>query len=189
MGVPLNKVPPGLLDFFGIKSGEWGPRELGQQLVPTLDLARWYLDPYALEVSVLVTANPFLATLGGLALGLTSTSPVDLVVAGTISVPQTEVWLLLEADVWWALSGNAGNSGSFSWSVGALVPPGTTQGFVDSVAGAARWGSWSLDHPFWCLPGSVISLNANGLVIAAGSIQIGAGVPSLPRLRIARFKA
>lgn len=189
MGVPLNKVPPGLLDFFGIKSGEWGPRELGQQLSPTMDLSRWYLDNYALQVACVVPTSPLVAATNGTAMGISSTTPVDLISAGGFSVPQTEVWLMLEMMVWWNFTNDAGLEASFFWSVGGMPCPGRITGFTTSNAANQRWGYWCLAQPMWARPGDVISLNCAGFTRgAAGSVDIQA-VPPSPRLRIARFRA
>lgn len=189
MGVPLNKIPQGLLDFFGIKSGEWGPRELGQTLSPVIELGRWYLDGYATEFSVSVTGGPiFVASLAAGTMTITSTTPVvdglDLTTSpGNIFVPQNEVWLILEASVAWFYTANPGLSGEFMWASRGNFLPSHTHGATVSDAAIGKQGSRSLARPFWSRPGDTLSLSNTGLVVPAGSVQL-----SQPRLRIARFR-
>lgn len=185
MPVPLNKIPPGLLDFFGIKSGEWGPRVLGQELLPHIDLTRWYLDNYALEVDSVVTASPFAASGNATSLALTSTTPIDLVSTGVIRVPQTEVWLLLEACVRWQFSAHAAQNGDFGWTVGGVHLPMLLSGDRVSSSTIQLAGARSLERPFWAAPGAVIAPFAYQIIVAAG----GSITLSETRLRVARFRA
>jgi hypothetical protein len=190
VATPLNKVPPGLLDFFGIKSGEWGPRELGQQLQPTIDLARWYLDQYAINVVATVVGSPF-GNLAPTNVELSPTTPTDisgLVVAGSLRVPQTELWLILQADVSWTLAAQAGGRASAILASGttlATTPsftwPMTTSGHVTSDAAIAMRGHSTLRDPFWIQGGDRISCGVQGIVSAAGGCALDA------RLRLMRF--
>lgn len=187
MAVPLNRIPSGLLAYFGIKSGEWGPRELGQQLAPVLDLRDWYMQPDATEVNFGTGAGlaAIAATRSGAAFAITATNPVDLAAgSGQVTVPQGELWLMLEADVQWGfsnggagavnaydatfISGNpaAGGAGQFTWPLGQL------SGFTAGVAGYDRSGTRSLDHPFWVRGGDRISFYDHGALVGAGSIVV-----------------
>lgn len=40
----INRLPTGLLGFLGIKNGGEYPKTLGTELVPTINLAPWYLQ-------------------------------------------------------------------------------------------------------------------------------------------------
>lgn len=185
MAVPLNKVPQGLLDFFGVKSGEWGPRELGQLLQPVLELGPWYQNGYALEVAaVLPAGGAFVANTPAASIALTSTTPVDLVVGGTIPVPQNEVWLVLEAAVFWTFTvPAAGQFADAHWVFrGIHMPCAHPTGRTTGDAAVVSVGGRTMSRPFWVRPGDTISLNQAGLVIPAGTVILGA------RLRINRFQ-
>lgn len=176
MGVPLNRVPPGLLDFLGIKSGEWGPRELGQLLTPTMDLSRWYLDNAAIEVGLVINGSPFGAA-GASNAAISVTTPVDLTTAGNLDVPQDESWLILEADLRWTTNDAAGavaatiRSGAVGSGAGSFHWPMLVQG-VNTGAAVVRAGCASLERPFWVLPGHRIEVFHFGILGAAASASI-----------------
>lgn len=46
---PLNIQPQGLLDFLQLKNGGRNPQYFGEEIVPTWDLARHYLETNAIE--------------------------------------------------------------------------------------------------------------------------------------------
>lgn len=183
MGSPLNKVPAGLLDFFGVKSGEWGPREIGQILAPTVELRDWYWNAYSLEVSFAQAA--LIANAGAGTIALTTPAPADfdLLSGGNIVVPQTELLLILEANASWAFQAVAGQRCELFWNFNQLSPPQPLIGYQTSDATVALSGTRSLDHPFWVTPGKTISLSHTGLAVAAGSVQ-----PNFVRLRYLRFR-
>lgn len=193
MAVPLNKIPPGLLDFLGIKSGAWGPRELGQVLQPELDLTRWYLDNNALEFGLTPTVAAFAASANFNALTIASTAPpidASLLAAGVLTVPQTEAWLILEASFFWSFSAHAGSSVDFYWFVGSNIPNGggfplpmLSADVTASSATAQLAGVRTLERPIWIRPGQIITPNHSGVIVGAG------GTVSLNsmRLRLNRF--
>jgi len=187
VAVPLNRLAYGLLDFFGIKSGEWGPRELSQGLQPTLELGRWYLDQNAQEYRwALAAFNDQTAT----NLQITQTFPLDitgLVTAGELIVPATEAWLLLEADVFWTMNA-AGGSAHFGYNVGGSNEAGPfrlpmqTMGFTTGIATILRSGAASLLHPYWCRPGARIAIACDGVIGGGAGNSNASG-----RLRIMRM--
>lgn len=88
---PLNAIPQGLLDFFGIKSMGQNPIDLQQQIIPTLEMIDWYAnfkDEYAVSAT---PANIVLPNSSGF-FGITSWAP------GTIPspVPGGELWFVRE---------------------------------------------------------------------------------------------
>jgi len=186
--VPLNRLAYGLLDFFGIKSGEWGPRELLQGLQPTLELGRWYLDQNAQEyrhaLADIVAVQP--AT----NLQITSTAPLNisgLVTANELIVPATEAWLLLNADIFWTVPAVAAASVSFGLNVGGSGEAGPFRlpmqlhGFTQGVATLVRSGAAALLDPYWCRPGARIQIACDGADPAASTITASL------RLRIMRM--
>jgi hypothetical protein len=179
---PLNRVPFGLLDFFGIKSGEWGPRELGQTLAPTIDLTRWYLDQYATELRF--TFANFAVNTPANNLEITATTPIDITTGGILIAPQNETWCVLQADLFWSIGDVGGsidchlNSGE---NAGPAAWPMTLLGFQTGAA-VLRSGSRSLDSPYWVLPGQRIRVGLNGAIVGAGTISLTG------RLRIARMQ-
>jgi len=187
MAVPLNRLAYGLLDFFGIKSGEWGPRELNQALQPTLDLSRWYLDQNAQEYRWSFAAfNDQTATNQQ----ITQTFPTDicgLVTAGELIVPPSETWLLLEADVYWTMAA-AGGSMHMGYNVGGSGEAGPfrmpmqTMGFTTGIATITRAGCAALLHPYWCRPGARIAVANDGTIGGGAGNSFASG-----RLRIMRM--
>jgi len=78
---PLTTRPEGLLDLLGLQNNGAYPQHLAyQQLVPTLDLLRWYLEAQADFINTTVTCNA-----SGFHTG------TDL------TVPNGEHWILLAA--------------------------------------------------------------------------------------------
>lgn len=186
---PLNKIPPGLLDFFGVKSGAWGPRVLGQTLAPVIDLSRWYLDFHALQVRAQLQTTAYAASSNAGALTVTSTTPVDIVSAGVISVPQTEVWLLLEATIVWHFSAHAGSQSRFTWQCAGRAFPTRFMGFAGSTALIQLEGSDALASPQWLLPGEALTPYTHGVAVGAGgTVSLGVGGVPEPQLRVARFR-
>jgi hypothetical protein len=181
---PLNRIPRGLLEYFGIKSGEWGPRELGQVLQPVLELRDWYTNAEALEVVATQPAGGVIgADTSANTVALTNTTPVDLVVAGNVVVPQDETWLILEAQCSWQFTAVAGQSAEYWWQFRGIGFPSALIGNVVSTATIVRTGARSLLRPFWSRPGDTIALAHGGIVVAGGTVT-GFGA----RLRVVRFR-
>ena len=191
MAAPLNRIPPGLLEYFGIKTGEWGPRELAQQLVPVLDLARWYMDASAMQLQCLITGSPWGADTNASAVNVTSTGPENLVVGGQLRVPPGETWLILAAGIAW-LQTAIDNDAQFWWqsgdtSSGYQIWPQRNVGYGQAPAPASagqRQSGIVLTDPFWIPPGHQIA-------VGLGQVSIGVGgtVSILSAwLRLQRFK-
>lgn len=185
MAVPLNKIAQGLLDFFGIKAGEWGPRELGQVLQPVMELGEWYLHAYSLDVSF--TAAAIVADAGSGSVAITGSSPAEFFAevgsAGGLLVPQTERWLILEANAGWSFTAVAGASAQLSWRLNQYAPPQDLIGYDTSLAAASRTGTRGLTRPFWALPGYLLNVVQAGTVVGGGTVT-----PTLLRMRLVRFK-
>jgi len=178
VATPVNKLATGLLEFFGVKSGEWGPRELGQVLQPTLELGRWYFDAYGQGLSMVV-GGPF-GNLSAQLIGITLTNPENLSDGTQLNVPQTEAWIVLEADVQWTFTPQAGASASMvmgsgsgvAGSAGFSVWPMQQSGFVASDVAVARGGSASLLRPYWVNGGDRIQVRLEGIIAAAASVTV-----------------
>lgn len=171
---PLNRLPRGLLDFFGIKHGEWGPRTLSSQLVPTFDLLRWYLDTNALEIAA---DPPALAVnSGSTGISITNTSPVNLSNGVDLIVPQNEYWIFLEASVQTIFSAAAGQTArtglrSISSAGQLFLWPMASGGYDASVA-AVQQAGWSyLINPVFVPPGSTIAIQVWGAQVGAATIE------------------
>lgn len=185
MPSPLNRVPAGLLEFFGIKSGEWGPRELGQTLVPVMDLSRWYLDAASLEVSISFAAGGIFAAdvpVGNIAMTGSAPAVPDLIAAGVITVPQTETWLILECAATLDFTAVAGQYGDAQWYSRGIPMPMRQAGFQTSDAALARRFTATLERPFWSRPGDLIAIASNGIEVGANTVALQA------RLRVVRFR-
>jgi len=81
---PLGRRPEGLLDVLGIKSGGRYPQHLLQDLQPQIDLTQLYFDPRAEYLK------------GG---NGTVSAVANLVAGTTITVPASEDWLILSAEI------------------------------------------------------------------------------------------
>lgn len=116
---PLNLQPLGLLEAFGIKSGGEYPQDLLPALQPTIDLNRWYGETNAIDIRLtysggIVSSAPFniYRFLGSAPISLN----VDPVTSG-ITVPNTEVWQVLDYTVQWQFTAAASQS-----LAGPLIP-------------------------------------------------------------------
>lgn len=188
MAAPINRIPLGLLDFFGIKSMGENPQVLVPTLQPTLDMFRWFGDLQAIDVffappNIVANANPQ-------SLAITNTGPVDLTDGANLSVPQNEVWFLLEGWIGWSFVGvgAAGCNADFGFTFTGIsavswAPPMELAGFTTSSATINRSGRRSMVNPFVLPPGYTILYSHFGIDgLAAGSIS-----PAL-RLRLARCR-
>jgi hypothetical protein len=183
---PLNRVPAGMLDFFGIKAGGWGPRELSQLLTPQLDLTDWYTQTNALDVSFTVTGSPF-GNVGSSVIEIATTAPIDLCTGGALAVPQDEIWLVLEADLTWLINAQAGAVAQLALAsgpliVGPIVWHQMVTGFTTSDATINRRATSTLLYPWWALGGDVIRVQNMGILAGAASVGVTG------HLRLVRMK-
>lgn len=113
----INAVPEGLLDLLRSKTDGRTPADLAEVVSPVLDLGPMYFGER-------------------LDFQGTTIAPYGLGATLSITVPQTEVWVLLG----WSLfmqSINAGQSGRVSWRLANLPGSGTTSA---TIIGASDWG-------------------------------------------------
>lgn len=194
MPTPVNRIPPGLLEYFGVKSGEWGPRELGQQLTPTLDLGRWYMDASALQLQCTVTGSPWAADANATLAPITGTGPVDLTNGTQLIVPPGEAWLVLEAGITWQATASD-NEAQFWWASGTTASgfqswPQRPLGYAQhpapaSFAAGFRQSGVVLTQPFWIPPGMTLAVQVGLVAIGAGgSVSISSAWLRLQRFRI-----
>lgn len=180
MPSPLNRQPSGLLEFFGIKNGEWGPRELGQVLTPTLDLWRHYVSAFGSDdVDGTVTVNGSTAT-GGTDVPLTAwTMPNNTY---PVVVPAGEVWYLDNMSINVVLTPGAGSNISAVGLAGTypnvgqlhLVPFTQPGERLVSDAGVATGIVQHQMYPYWLKPAQTLSLYWAGTIAATetGSFRI-----------------
>lgn len=186
-GPVINLIPQGLLDLFSIRSGGRNPQTLLEQLAPTLDMQRWYQEARVLEVDFSLAA--VVASAGSNNFSITATLPTNISNGVDIVVPQTEVWVLLPGTCMrWIFSANAGQSAVYGYTI--LSPfatvqmrtPLEVQGWASSDAAAVRAGHAVLTEPFWVQPGRTIRAFSHGVVVPAGSVNVG-GSLRLVRMR------
>lgn len=156
---PLNKLPQGLLDFFGIKSFGRYPQFLTDRVQPIIEL--W--EMYSQTNSTVITASgEFTADDGAKAVEITSTSPVQLSNGLEVRVPNDEVWYISRASVVWTFDALAGQYAAFGLRFTnediVLLPPLLNGvGFNTSDAGIGRGNSASMESPIFLRPGTRIS--------------------------------
>lgn len=185
MNAPINRIPRGLLDFLGIRSGGRNPQQLTEQLVPTFDLRDWYLESQTIEVNGNLAG--FAATANAGFLSTTTTFPQNL---GACVVPSNEAWLLRAGSAYrWEFSLNAGQN-----HFGQLVIRNTTSqafryapfnygGYSQSDAAYVRGGQTVTLSDVWLHPGEQIQVLFDGALVPAGAI-INRVCLSIVRLRI-----
>lgn len=180
----INRLPTGMLDFYGLKNGGSYPQRVSPNVSPVIE----YTLPYAYaKATALFTSSQIAPGVGSTTIAITATGPVDLTTGGQLLVPNDETWLLLEASVRWAFSAAAGQSGCMFWcyrsvaaATGFHIVPGRQQGFTDSAA-VQRGGSNSWCGQIWVPAGAELRLGVNGVVLTA-NMDWDMG------LRVARYK-
>ncbi|HEY6108081.1 MAG TPA: hypothetical protein VIV56_04175 [Gemmatimonadales bacterium] len=188
MGMPLNRIPSGLLDFFGIKSGEWGPRELSQVLQGNMDLWRHYVAANAIDIDGTIAQ-----VAGPLATGSTDrTITWNFPPGGAVPnpVPAGELWYF---DSFTALAVLSATAGQRIDAFGIEFPqalPG--QGFIVPTTPVQRVTSDAANvsavvigmlYPIWCKPATTVSLHFSGVLAAGGTLDARCWA-RLVRLRI-----
>lgn len=176
----LNELPIGLLDFFGIKSMGQYPQQLGQQVVPVMDLLRWYADQRSLEIRT--TAVTIVANTSRGSEAIAATFPVDITTGGELQVPQDETWLILEAFI--STSYNTATSSGADYvlcsSIANLItnqtgmwnwPMEAITGFTSGDAAIIRSSTRTLTRPLFIKPGHVIRAFHHGILTPAGGVS------------------
>jgi len=181
---PINRLPDGLLDFLGIRSGGRNPQNLTEQLLPTLDLTRWFKDVQ----QFVDTANldPLIANTNAGLIPLT-----NLVNAGL--VPQNECWFVLPGTaITWTFAVVAGlrirgnlviqrNPGVGST---LLDLPCRQWGYDASDAAIIQSGGMTLTEEMWMPPNSRLTFSVAGaLADPVNNIFLQATI-SIVRLRV-----
>lgn len=189
---PLNRLPKGLLDFFGIKSGAWGPRTLGAQLVPTIELIDWYTEPYAQWFNVGTAVPAAAAPVGpGPAIEFAgAVSDATMQTGGVCIVPTDETWYMHEFTAGYSFP--ALENGRFSIELltagnltSTLNPPQQEQGLgtmpfaTGAPAAGGRYLTSLVRKMFWP-PGTQFRVQSLGVTALTGVIR-GVG-------RVTRFK-
>lgn len=187
MPAPINVELRGYLDFFGLKNGGMNPQMPAAFLQPAMDLQRWYMESRVLELHA-AAANR-VANAGAQAVNFTSTAPVDLVVGGTLRVPQNEVWVVLPGSkMQWTFSAVAGQffDAQFSFSQGVVQnfpPSADLVGFQSSDAASTIAGSRTIQEPYWLSPGAIVQYFMMRCVVPSLNITPQASL-RLVRLRV-----
>lgn len=187
---PLNRLPKGLMDFLGIKSGAWGPRILGQQLGPSIELLDWYTEMYAQWFNV-GTAGGHAATTPGTAIEFAgATSDASIVTGGIAQVPADEAWYVHEFHASYSFAAlengqfgiqltTAGNLTSTVSPAQAVLGLGTMAFATGAPAAGGRFVTALARKMFWA-PGTQFRVESFGATALAGVIR-GVG-------RVSRFK-
>lgn len=182
---PVNRIPNGLLDFLGIKSGGRNPDALSSGLAATLDLLQWYAYTASEDFQVVRTTG--IAAGGATRFNWEQSIPAGLIVAATLPVPQDQIWIVLEYEVLWQFNAIAGEvfDGAPSYELsagGSIIPPNTLFGFTSSIAALQQGGARDQQGAVWARPGTLLQFRTAGTQTATtiNSVQ--------GRLRIVRLQ-
>lgn len=176
MAMPLNRIPSGLLDFFGIKSGEWGPRELSQTLQGNLDLWRHYVTANSIDIDGTIPQ-----LVGPLASGSTDRIITwNFPPGGQVPnpVPSGELWYFDSFTALGVMSATAAmRTDAFGIEFPYALPgqghivPSTFVSRVTSDAANQTSLVVSMLYPYWCRPGTTVSLHWSGVIAAGGTFD------------------
>lgn len=186
---PLNLQPAGLLDFLGIKNGGRYPQHLSTDLVPTLELLRWYVAANSIEIGSVSPAFQLVANEGTTTHLIAATQPVNFSVGGTLMVPQTEYWYIDRWSVNWFINAQAGASirvvpvTTPAGGAPSIRVPCTFGGFETSDPAINRAGHASMIDPIILRPGTVLSLLNEGAIMGAAGVNVNM------QMRFCRFLA
>lgn len=187
---PLNRLAKGLLDFFGIKAGTWGPNQLGQLLTPNIELLDWYTEPYAQTFNV-GSAGGHAATNPGNSIEFAgATSDPTVLTAGVLQVPADEIWYVHNFHAQYSFP--ALENGSFLLFLtqagnltGTIVPPQQQLAFsMPFATGAPAAGGFfytALQRKMFWQPGTQCHIVSCGLTALAGVIR---GVGLVNRFKV-----
>lgn len=148
---PLQITPPGFLGFLNLKNEGKNPREIPEDLTPTIELRNWYLNATAQAMSATNATVSLLNNQDGFALPS----------AGNIVVPSGEWWYVHSMLVWAVLPAAVTEFLAMSpaWvepnnfiDFEVLSPPAP---LLQGVAGATR-RYFNTARDFWVPPGSAL---------------------------------
>lgn len=169
---PLNLIPWGLLDFFGIKNGGRFPQQLPDQLLPVLEMFEWYLQTKAQTYSG--TGTAVAASAGASTKNdVTVVSGGLTIVNGQISVPDNEWWVLTRGNIAATLSNTFAGTYVTGMDFIAITREQVTQGARITAAATAnsRQNVHTFRGPIWISPGTQINFNYDA-EMTAGSFTL-----------------
>jgi hypothetical protein len=156
MSGPIQLIPPGLLDFFSLKSLGVNPGSLIESYQPTIDMLDWAMEAKALD------SRFEFGGIASLSLAAASSSGAFNFNVNNPVVPQNEIWRVLQMTVQVSLV-----AAEFSSLAPCFLTPGggTTAPYLvgqvaDRYAGTAA-GVLNVcfaDDPFWLPPGSQLGV-------------------------------
>ena len=171
---PLNLVPWGLLDFFGIKNGGRFPQTLPESLAPTMELFDWYLQTKAQLYATVGTAVA--ASAGASTKNDVTTVTGGLTISnGQIVVPDNEWWVLARGNI--AATPSATFVGSFVIGMDFIqiqreqVVQSTRATFA--AAANTRQNVTTFKGPYFIAPGTAINFNYDA-ELSAGTFNFTA---------------
>lgn len=188
---PLNRIPWGLLDLFGIKSMGRNFQHLSEDLSGTIDLLEWFTETVTIDYAL--SRNNFTALTSEGFFPWASADPALPLVSGAVTTPADEYWLVRRYNVQWRFI-----NGTAAFKSCHLAPGGTAQNnsnriytapftvagltdssvIIDGSGGVAAW------EGFWLMkPGMVPGMFAHSLILPAGEEVVVNGGISLHRLR------
>jgi len=158
---PLNKIPNGLLSFLGIKNGGRNPQTLADALLPSWDLAQWYMAG-TYEYGV---ANANIAAVG-------------LVQFGPANINDGDTWYVHAGGV--AVDCTAGGA-SIAFNLGISDATGNFVPLNDiEYSAATSWVGRSYPRGFLLGPGEVLAANVAGIA--------GAPLNAFYQWKVSRFR-
>lgn len=183
---PLNKLPRGLLDFFGIQSFGQNPMRLDDHLAPVVDLLRWYAQSNATQTIQVPAITVGAGSGNGGTFRFPATTPVDFGNGTRSIVPNDEVWFCTEF-VTKAVYAVGADLGEF-WPALTDFPngqtrpqPSSTSSLASGTAAFQRVFWASMDTPIFIPPGTEFAAYTSGYT-SAGAMLIEAHLKVL-RLR------
>lgn len=184
----LNRIPPGLLDFFAIKSVGRNPQRLAPEVRATVELFDMYASGFCDEYQFLTAGNT-----GAVAAGFTNITSVtgtsdisSRLIGGVVVVPEDEIWYLQEGSTYCTLPAEAAAYGRTLLSTSILGGASeglasTFNGFDTGSAAAPRSSVTSVSRSTWLRSGRQLFIQHNG-TNSVLTIAISA------RVRIARLR-
>lgn len=180
---PINLIPSGLLDFFGIKNGGEYPQSLSNQLQPVLEMMRWYVAANALEVGSVSPAFQLLAPEATTSKFITATQPTNicgLVTPLRCIVPNNEFWYIDRWSVNWTINYSATPQSirvvpvtTPAGGAPSIRVPCTFGGYTTGIASAGihAAGHASMIDPILLRPGTELTLLNEGAIADANGIN------------------
>lgn len=180
---PINRLPPGLLDLLGIRSGGRNPQVLLEQLQPHFDLTSWYLEASTIRTIATTTIGAGSAGV----ISFATSSPVNI---PNLECPANEIWMAQPGcNIQWSFPVSAGHETRVVLMSRNIVSgvqmrwPMTLAGWDTSDAAFIREGEAVLQSQMWIPPGHRIQGVQFGTRAPAAVISITANL-SLVRMRI-----